>query len=191
MQLHPLGAVLAAFLILGLSDGLKLRGRMVAGHGLFALGVLLLLAGLAWAALAGERTAVSPLARVLWLALSALGLALLLYALFLALPPRATYLGDGAPTLQDSGLYALCRHPGALFLPLWLLPLALGLGSGGLLRAALLASFLNLLYVWVQDRLVFPRTIPHYRDYQRRVPALLPTRRSLQAALRGLKQKRD
>ena len=101
----------------------------------------------------------------------------------MALPVRDTYRGKAAPRLVDKGMYALCRHPGVLWLPLGLLPLAMGLGSHGLLVSGALTSLLNLLYAWYQDRYIFPRTIQGYSDYQRRIPMLLPTRRSLCQAL--------
>jgi protein-S-isoprenylcysteine O-methyltransferase Ste14 len=91
----------------------------------------------------------------------------------------------------DSGIYALCRHPGALWLPAFLLFFSLGIGSLGLVIAGILASFLNLLYVWFQDRTVFPRTIPGYSEYQLRVPFLLPTWQGVRSALTELLRRQE
>ena len=40
----------------------------------------------------------------------------------------------------------------------------------------------NFLYVYLQDRYIFPRYIRGYDDYKRSVPFLIPTRASLKKA---------
>ena len=57
--------VIVSFLMMALSDALKMRGRDKAGKGLFAAGVLFLAAGLILSAMTGNRFHVSPLLRAL------------------------------------------------------------------------------------------------------------------------------
>ena len=65
--------VIVSFLLMALSDALKMRGRDKAGKGLFAAGVLFLAAGLILSAMTGNRFHVSPLPRALLITLAALG----------------------------------------------------------------------------------------------------------------------
>ena len=184
--------VIVSFLLMALSDALKMRGRDKAGKGLFAAGVLFLAAGLILSAMTGNRFHVSPLLRALLITLAAIGAWGEYSALFGAIPVKETYIGaDPAQKLVDSGLYAMCRHPGAIFFPLMSVCLALGLGSVSLLINGLLASSLNLLYVVFQDQVVFPSTIPGYGSYRQRVPFLLPTAQSIARALGKTTDKQD
>ena len=176
--------VIVSFLLMALSDALKMRGRDKAGKGLFAAGVLLLATRMVLSAVTGSRFHVSLPLRALLLTLAALGAWGEYSSLFGALPVKETYIGaDPVQKLVDSGLYAMCRHPGAIFFPLMSVCAALGLGSVSLLINGLLASLLNLLYVVFQDQVVFPSTIPGYGSYRQRVPFLLPTAQSIARAL--------
>ena len=184
--------VIVSFLLMALSDALKMRGRDKAGKGLFAAGVLLLATGMVLSAVTGSRFHVSLPLRALLLTLAALGAWGEYSSLFGALPVKETYIGaDPVQKLVDSGLYAMCRHPGAIFFPLMSVCLALGLGSVSLLHSSLLASSLNLLYVLFQDQVVFPSTIPGYGCYRLRVPFLFPTAQSIARALGKTTDKQD
>ena len=176
--------VITSFMMMAFSDALKMRGRDKAGKGLFAAGFLLLAAGMILSAVTGTSYQVSPITRGLFITLAAAGAWGEYSSLFGTLPVKDTYIGtDPAQKLVDSGLYAMCRHPGALFFPLMSVCTALGLGSVSLINSSLFASSLNLLYVLYQDRVVFPATIPGYDSYRQRVPFLLPTAQSIARAL--------
>lgn len=175
--------VVAAFVLMLLSDLFKLRNKTGKGAVLLIAGMVLLVISLAIAAFSGKRFEVALPLQVLAFMLAGIAMVMEVTALFFSLPAKETYLWAEKTQLQDKGMYALCRHPAALCLPVMLISLAVGLGSGGLLRAGMLASFLNFMYVWVQDCYVFPRTIQGYHDYQKRVPFLLPTSASIKAAI--------
>lgn len=178
------GLTLAAFALMMLSDVLRLTKRRRIAPLPFFAGVALLLAACACAARTGERFPVSVPVRIPFLLLAGAALLLEGYSLLGALPLGPAYLAQGDVPLMDRGMYALCRHPGALWLPLLLGSLAVVLGSRSLLEVAGTASLLNLLYVWLQDRLIFPRTIPGYDSYrQGGTPFVFPTRASVQRAL--------
>ncbi|MDD4080994.1 MAG: methyltransferase [Eubacteriales bacterium] len=175
--------VIASFFLMLKSDFLKAAGPRRWGNAVFIIALALLIASLSLAAAAGHWFTVAFPLRVLFILLAALAAWLEAVSLFWALPARETYLGGRETALVDRGMYALCRHPGALWLPLLLLSLALALGSAGLLWAGAVASVLNAVYVLIQDRWVFPKTIPGYAEYQTATPFLIPTRASLKRAL--------
>ena len=172
--------VFLSFGLMFLSDWMKLKGRRKQGKHLLLFGMMVLVAAGINASVSGSRFQIAPLPGILFL-LIALAAGLLEYlALFSSLPAMSTYLEERElQPLVDSGMYALCRHPGALWFPLFSLSLALGLGNWQLLAAAGLASALNLLYVFFQDRLVFPKTITDYARYQKSTPFLIPTGQSI------------
>jgi protein-S-isoprenylcysteine O-methyltransferase Ste14 len=72
---------------------------------------------------------------------------LLIYTLFFALPFQSTYLEDTSPKVCQSGVYALCRHPGVLWFIGFYLLLGLAFRIPLLYIAAFLFSFFNILYV--------------------------------------------
>jgi len=114
-----------------------------------------------------------------WL-FSVLGGGLLVYSLAVEIPFQQTYLAPDAPSkLITTGTYALTRHPGVLWLALLLIGLFLASGSRSWLIAAPAWLLMDLLYVWLQDRIFFPRQFPDYRSYQRQTPMLLPDLTSL------------
>lgn len=183
--MSALPAVFIAFALMAASDLLKLRKAESSGKTLLAGGFITLLAALTASALRGSRFSVPLPLRLVFLVSAAFGACGEYMALFGALPVKSVYLSPSAgPRLVESGLYGLCRHPGGLFFPLMTLSLALALGSAGLLAAAAAASFLNLLYILFQDRLIFPKTIPGYDRYRQKVPFLFPARAALRAQLK-------
>ena len=105
---------------------------------------------------------------------------------FFALPFSRTYVKGAGGDVVDTGLYALCRHPGVLFffgLYLWVWLLS---GRDAMLICAVVLSACDVLHVWVQDRYYFPKTIRGYDGYRRRVPFLIPTAASLGHCARTL-----
>jgi len=105
---------------------------------------------------------------------------LLIYSLFLEIPFRQTYAADGVgDRLVKTGTYALVRHPGVLWLALFLLALVLVSRSRLLLLAAPLWILLDVLYVWIQERFFFGRMFAGYAQYKRETPMLLPTPASI------------
>lgn len=174
----------AAFLLFFLYDAAslsRLRGRWL----LFAAGGALLCAGVA--GLLFEAPLVQALTRrpgraLLFLGLAALSLALLLKALFFSFPRADAYGGASPATVSSGGVYALCRHPGALFYPAFHWFLWLAVPCRPLFLGLLLFSLLELALVAAEDRWIFPRTLAGYDAYRKSTPFLFPTRRSVCAA---------
>ena len=114
---------------------------------------------------------------------------LLIWALFFALPFSGTYVGQQQSTVVDSGLYALCRHPGVLFFAGMYLCAWLFCGRDAMLLTAVSLTLCDVLHVFVQDRVYFPKTLTGYGDYRRRVPFLIPNAASVRRCIHTLHQK--
>lgn len=111
---------------------------------------------------------------------------LLVYSLFVEIPLAGAWARSGAPTAVVShGTYALCRHPGVLWLAGFLAGMFVGTGSRLLLIAIPLWVGLDALYVALQEKLFFARMFgAEYASYQRSVPMLLPTSHSVRECVR-------
>jgi len=101
-----------------------------------------------------------------------LSLAFYVYVLFIALP-TSTYGKTSETKLVSSGIYGVCRHPGAYGFTFVALSLALFGGSWQLLVAAVFYSGLNLWYIYLQDVKYIPQYIEGYEEYKKEVPFLI------------------
>lgn len=123
--------------------------------------------------------------------LSLIGLGLLIYSLAIEIPARSTYLAPGAPRqLVTTGAYALTRHPGVLWLALFLVGLVIANRSSAMLLAAPIWLGLDVLYVWLQDRYFFGQQFPDYDRYRAQTPMLIPTGRSIRRCWQTLRIRR-
>lgn len=154
----------------------------------FLLGSLLVLAATA-GILAKEATLPDSVLDGVFVLFSALCGGLLFYTLFMAIPFEATYVQAKFSTVVDTGVYALCRHPGVLFLAGFYFFLAPAVESAALFWAGVWFSLCNLIYVALQDRFFFPRCFSNYGDYQQSVPFLIPTAKSIRQAKQTWKRK--
>ncbi len=191
IRLACLGLGALAFGLMVLSDYAQvLRGRRGAGALFPAGGVLLVLSTLVLSADALRRYDHGPWSLVCG-AGALLMLALLLYTLFFALPAggssAATAQKDELRPLVDTGVFALCRHPGVLFLGGFYACLWGALGGWALGLAFVLFTLLDAAYAAWQGRYVFPRSIRDYAAYRAVTPRFLPTARSLRRCLQTLR----
>lgn len=133
----PLLLGAASFFAFALSDFFGVLRPRRGAPAFFALGGVLLAASTLWLVL---RRGTGALFGRLWplrwlsLALAAAGLALLVHTLFFALPAGGSGVApppDGKLPLVDTGVFALCRHPGVLWLGLGYLGLWGALGGAG------------------------------------------------------------
>lgn len=171
-----------AFLLFFLSDWNDWRGKKRGLRWSFPAGTILLAGNLLILSLRGKPP-VHGVVRVFFSVLAAVMAGLLFYSLFFALPLKESY---GAPGQErracTSGVYALCRHPGVLWLAGGLICLwpAAGLSPA----AVVLYTVLNILLVTFEDRLVFPALLTGYDEYRKVTPFLIPGRASIQACFR-------
>jgi len=175
--------VLLSFALFFLSDWNDWRWGRRGLRLCFPAGAALLALSLVLLCRRGEPPAQGGARWALWAGAAVFAL-LLGDALLTALRPRDAYGRPGeSRAVCTAGPYALCRHPGVL----WLAGLTLCLrGAAGLpLRAAALITALNVLLVWFEDACVFPARLEGYGAYRRSVPFLIPNPHSIRACLRG------
>lgn len=108
----------------------------------------------------------------------------LIYTLFFALPFENTYMESDELPVVNRGVYGLCRHPGFWMLALCYLFLWLFFSNKQLLAGFLLYTVCNFIYIYIQDRYIFPRYIRGYDEYKKTVPFLIPNRNSIRNAFR-------
>ena len=119
----------------------------------------------------------------------AVSASLLIHSLFVSLPFRKTYVDPGVgDRLVKTGLYALVRHPGILWFPLFVLSLIPISRSSLLLIAAPTFIALDIVLVVIQDKFIFGRMFHGYERYRQETPMLLPNKKSFGAFLRSLRQ---
>lgn len=121
-----------------------------------------------------------PLRTMILAGLAVLFFVGLIYTLFFALPFQETYVEENHERkTYTEGMYALCRHPGVLWFAFFYLALV---GMIGMRRESFDCFLLigwNLLYVILQDCVIFPKTFSDYEEYQKTTPFLIPNRRSI------------
>jgi protein-S-isoprenylcysteine O-methyltransferase Ste14 len=126
--------------------------------------------------------------RIIGGCLLAISLCLLIYSLFIELPFRGTYTKQGSgDKLISTGTYALVRHPGVIWLAFVFLGLALLYPSLTLFLAVVIWWFVDVIYVFVQDKYLFPRMFTGYQEYKKQTPFLIPTRQSFLTCLKTLR----
>ena len=109
-----------------------------------------------------------------WCAVAAAFLLVLLYALFGSFSVKDAYVSqECGRRVYDKGFYALCRHPGVLFLAGLYVSLHYALALPW--ADAAVYALLNLLLAALEDKWLFPLSIGGYDEYKTRVPFLIPT----------------
>lgn len=110
------------------------------------------------------------------------------YSMFIEIPFAVTYVRSGhGDRLITTGTYALARHPAVSWFALFLVGLVLATRSRLLLLAAPIWLAVDVLYVWMEEKLFLEKVFGDYEDYQQRTPMLLPTPRSFRRCLRTLR----
>ncbi len=146
----------------------------------FAIGMLLLAYSTIGILLNGYQHINIPIVvRVIALILAVLSFLLLIYVLFYALPFDKTYKGTQKNQVIATGMYALCRHPGAIWFFFFYIFLWLASSINIMLAAAIIWPLLNIIYVYIQDKWILPHTLFGYDQYQKNVPFLVPSFNSL------------
>lgn len=122
--------------------------------------------------------------------LAILALLLLIYTIFGAIPFKKTYLNtQKGNTVVNTGMYALCRHPGVIWFFLFYLLLGLAFSNKVMLTATLVWTSLDIVYVYIQDRWIFPIMLEGYYAYKKQVPFLIPDITSLRNCMSPLLKK--
>lgn len=123
------------------------------------------------------------IAAIFWLG----AMFLLVYSLFLELPFIKTYgKEEHSNELIDTGTYALCRHPGVLWFGLMFLFFFFVTGARLIVPAAITWTSIDILHVYIQEKIFFPKMFPKYKDYMETTPMLIPTKESVKKCLSTL-----
>lgn len=163
-----------------------IRSRIAASF--FAVGSAVLVISSGLMAFAEPVVSISTTGRILGSFFSLVFLFLLLHTLFLALPFRSTYIQQPPEgTLVDQGVYALCRHPGVLWLFFLYLSLGFAFGSLLLFLAAVVYTLLNIGYILVQEILWFPERFKGYDEYKKQTPFLIPNPKSIRTCIQTIR----
>lgn len=116
-------------------------------------------------------------------------LALLIYTLFFAIPFKETYIEDEQNRMAyTQGIYALCRHPGVLWLLGFTLSIFALIPTSTTLLTVTVINTMNVLYIVLQDIWTFPNTFANYNQYKSMTPFLIPNVLSIKLCLSTLQQ---
>lgn len=153
-------------------------------HASFFAGTILLAGVTVWQVADAVQAGFFGNQSIIWLVFAVIFLILLIYTLFFALPFDETYIksDSGKAIVYDKGMYAVCRHPGVLWLFLFYLCLGGAFYPSDVLKAGMFYSLLDLLYVVLQDFWTFPKTFEDYESYKKSTPFLIPTPGSIRRA---------
>jgi protein-S-isoprenylcysteine O-methyltransferase Ste14 len=139
-----------------------------------------------------SSTKISTPLQWLELLLAMIALILLIYTIFGAVQFKETYIETGKRnTVVSTGVYAFCRHPGVFCFFFFYLFLGLAFNNNVLLTAAFLWTSLDVIYVYIQDRWIFPIILKDYQTYQEQVPFLIPNKTSLRHGMSSMLGKGD
>ena len=165
----------AAFVLFIMYDFNQISGNRLALRLFFPLGIAILIFSSVRIALISPAVAYPGrgLSALFWFT-AAVFFSLLIYTLFFAVPFDAAYVKGSKQRLCTTGVYAICRHPGVLFLAAAYVFSALAMGKIGFLIAGAIFSVCNVIYVVIQDKWIFPRVFEGYEEYQKTVHFLLP-----------------
>lgn len=178
-----------SFLVMALSDWLCVVKGVKNGACLFIAGCLMLSGATLGMLMNGPFHNGSVLLSAMSWCGVALMLALLVHSVFFTLHSNGS---SGLPAnsgekypLVCTGVYALCRHPGVLWLCGVYLFLWCACGGIHWLAATALFTAADAAYAYWQDRIIFPMSIENYAHYQQETPFLLPTPGSVRRFLGG------
>jgi protein-S-isoprenylcysteine O-methyltransferase Ste14 len=174
-----------AFICFGLFDINKIKFRCRNISILVLLGSLSLALSTVAIIISPQSTRISTPWQWLELGFAFLALFLLIYTIFGAVPFKKTYIEIGKRnTVVKTGMYAFCRHPGVLWFFLFYVLTGLAFKNEILLIAAFVWTFLDIIYVYIQDRWIFPIILEDYHIYQKQVPFLIPNMTSIRSFYR-------
>ena len=180
-----LGAI--GFLFILLFDIYTLKSEGLKRKVLGVLGIALIAYSAVMAEAASEKILIPGVLKAMAWMLFAAAAFLLVYSLFLELPFTKTYAGAKySSDLVDTGTYALCRHPGVLWFGLMFLFYFLATGAVLIIPAGLVWTAIDVVHVYIEDRLFFPKMFSGYKEYSKSTPMLIPNRKSIRRCINTL-----
>ncbi len=121
---------------------------------------------------------INSLFRAISLVLAVISLILLIYSVFIEVGHK-TYKLKNEHSLVTNGTYALTRHPGVLWMLLLYIFGAIFFQNLLAIYAALIWTLANIVYVTIQERLIFHKIFDNYDKYRESTPMLFPSYQSI------------
>lgn len=156
----------------------------------FAAGSVLVLLGTIDMVIEGWKDVnLSDPNNLIWLFGAVMMFGLLIYTLFFALPFDSTYIDQSEQRrTYTEGVYALCRHPGVLwysgmYLSIWGI-----MTSWKVFFSVMIYIGWNIVYIILQDKIIFPRTFTDYEEYKKITPFLIPDIKSVKRCIQTMKK---
>ncbi|MFZ5352319.1 MAG: hypothetical protein ACOZCL_06285 [Bacillota bacterium] len=183
---------ISAFIFLFLFDVYTIRGWIYRKYICGCIGAALILFSAIMLAIVSKK-AVLPLSlRLTAIVLCILSVFLLVYSLFIELPFKTTYAQKKhSSILIDTGTYALCRHPGVLWFAFIFFFYYFATGAELVIAGGLIWTSLDVLHVYLQEKLFFLKMFPSYADYMSYTPMLIPTKSSIERCILTLQKRRN
>ena len=183
---------LAAYTIFIASDfvSLVIQGKLPSI--LFWIGMVILISATVYVISTSDLVSVFQQNHALAIAMAVIAvifLGLFTHSLFSVLLANATDIKSEKRQLADTGVYALCRHPGVIWLTLFFLFAWLFADNIMMLWLGISNTVMDIVYVTIQDIFIFPKTISGYDEYKKYTPFLIPNVRSVKRAIETYIQK--
>lgn len=177
-MLFILSGAVGFLLMLG-SDLVGIKKYNVAQSLLAFLGTLIIVSSSVLILLKGQTYQMDFGLRILFGAIGLIFLFFLVYSVLIEVKKNRTKNNP----LVTSGTYALSRHPGVLWLFFYYVFGSLFFANIDILIAGIVWSLINVIYVVIQEKVIFPRIFSDYENYKEVTPMLLPTVSSIKKCL--------
>ena len=162
--------ICAGYDAIAMAVGKRIRSLFALSGLLLGSATVLLLIQVPWK----KNFAEHPASVCIGLLFSVLSFVFLIKALFFSFSPDIAYSGSGKSPVATDGLYALCRHPGVLFLILFYFFIAIAARVTALFWSFFLFSVLDIVLAIWEDCRVFPKILDGYDEYKKNTPFLIP-----------------
>lgn len=180
--------IVLSFALLFLFDINDICWKKKMGRYLFALGMLgILVISIGACSKAIGELGVRRISFWIPVGVALLFLLLLIYTLFFAIPADEAYteatVKQTGRTACTTGMYALSRHPGVLWMALAYVGLFLALPTMQMLELLVSTTVCNFVYVVFQDLWTFPQLFLNYKTYKTETPFLIPSGKSIRRCI--------
>ncbi len=176
-----------AFVALYLFDVYTLKNQIVKKRLFGIIGLLTLIYATIMVVMVSDKILFPLALRIVCGVLMGGATFLLIYSLFLELPFVKTYgKEEHTNTLVDTGTYALCRHPGVLWFGMLYFFFFFTTGAKLLIPAGIIWTILDIIHIYLQEKIFFPKMFPKYKNYMKTTPMLIPTISSIRKCLNTL-----
>jgi len=180
MELITVGVV--GFALMFASDVCGSRNNFKGRNFLAFFGVLILFSSSVYILTYGEGMNISFTYRIISGLFTLIFLFLLVYSVVIEVNKKR----EEDEKLITTGTYALTRHPGVIWFLLYYLFGSILFANYDILIAGLVWSIANVIYVLLQEKLVFNKIFDNYDVYTKTTPMLLPNITSIRKCIKTL-----